>query len=101
MAVIIWEKPWLITAIMFVSVIICTYKRHSDLRDTLEDLTRQQVDPPIEYEIIVIDHSSSYQTADVLRSYKARLYGRLRHFFEAKQGLSIARNRGIRESKGE
>lgn len=83
-----------------VSFIICTYNRASYLGDTLRSLLDFHT-TDYHYEIIVIDNNSSDDTAGVSQKYRtiASQKGLKLHYHkETKQGLSFARNRGIRES---
>ena len=80
-----------------VSVVICTYNRGDLIQGCLDSLKDQTADPST-FEVIVVDNNSSDNTLKVLENY-TRL-SNLRIFFEEKQGLSHARNRGLIEAKG-
>jgi glycosyltransferase involved in cell wall biosynthesis len=80
------------------SVIICTYNRARLLGDCLKSLLKQTLSHD-RYEILVIDNNSSDATASLVISYVGA-HPHLRYLFEADQGLSFARNRGCRESRG-
>jgi glucosyl-dolichyl phosphate glucuronosyltransferase len=82
------EKPDL-------SVVICTYNRNSLLPEALQSALSQQACAP-SYEVIVIDNNSSDETREVVESFIKRGYRNLRYAFEETQGLSHARNAGIR-----
>jgi len=84
-----------------ISVIICSYNRCESLKDTLDSLLNQECDGSFDYEVIVVDNNSKDKTRLVVESYISKFNGRLKYIFEPKQGLSYARNRGIKESKGE
>ena len=79
-----------------VSVVVCTYNRAESLRDTIESLTKQK-SGAYSYEIIVVDNNSKDETKNVTQSFN----GKVKYIFEPKQGLSYARNTGIREAKGQ
>jgi GT2 family glycosyltransferase len=53
------------------------------------------------YEIVVVDNNSSDGTKNVVQEAERSFAGKLRYVFESKQGLSCARNKGIREAKGD
>ncbi|MEP6592828.1 MAG: glycosyltransferase, partial [Acidobacteriota bacterium] len=53
------------TAIKY-SIVIATYKRAADLRDTLASLARLQPDGP--WEVIVVDNNSPDDTRQVVES---------------------------------
>lgn len=84
-----------------ISVIICTYNNHKSLKNTLDSLIDQDCNNDFNYEIIVVDNNSRDRTKDIVEAYKAKLNGKLRYVFEANQGTSYARNRGIKEAKGD
>jgi glycosyltransferase involved in cell wall biosynthesis/ubiquinone/menaquinone biosynthesis C-methylase UbiE len=82
------------------SVIICTYNRSDLLRESLHAVTRQDF-PPDRYEIIVVDNNSTDDTRAVTESVAASSPVPIRYVFEKNQGLSFARNAGIRSAEGE
>jgi len=77
---------------------LCTYNRAKLLAQALESLAagRQPLGP---WELLLIDNNSKDNTQAVAKSFESRLP--LRYVFEAKQGLSAARNRALRECRGE
>jgi len=83
----------------FISVIICTYNRCESLCNTLDSLIRQK-NIDFEYEIIIVDNNSKDNTKEILYSYIQKFKLKLKYFFEYQQGLSYARNIGIKEAKG-
>lgn len=82
-----------------ISVAICTYNRASSLATTLGSLTRLADVAALDWELLVIDNNSTDDTSSIVDSYASALP--LRYFFESVQGLSAARNRAIREYRGE
>ena len=85
------------SATLMVSVVICTHNRVSDLREVVDDLLEQTYD---DYEILVVDNASTDETAEYVQE-KMKVAPRIRYSRECQQGLSHARNRGIREAKGD
>jgi glucosyl-dolichyl phosphate glucuronosyltransferase len=81
------------------SVVIATYNRSLLLADTLRSLSEQPQNSD-GLEVIVVNNNSSDDTSSVTASYKSQL-PRFRLVLELNQGLSYARNRGVREAKGE
>ena len=79
-----------------VSVIVCTYNRAESLRETIESLSKQKTDG-CSYEVIVVDNNSKDHTKNIAQSFN----GKVKYVFESRQGLSYARNTGIREAKGQ
>lgn len=81
-----------------ISFIICTYNRSSLLRLLLTGFSEDKVFLP-DSEIIVVNNNSSDNTSEVVESFKAMLP--IRECHEKQQGIIFARNRGLRESKGD
>lgn len=82
---------------MIFSVQICSYNRKDILKRSLEALFNQDF-PAGEFEIIVVDDGSADGTGDMVKALNAPCgfkYIRQEHL-----GLSIGRNKGIREAKG-
>jgi glycosyltransferase involved in cell wall biosynthesis len=80
------------------SVVICTRNRAVSLRRTLASI-EQAARPNVEWELVIVDNGSTDETADVVTSFEDRLP--IRRVFEPTPGLSIARNTGGAESKGD
>ncbi len=85
---------------MDASIIVCTYNRADSLRDTLHALQSQVSSPECQWEVVVVDNNSKDHTRQVVEEFRAR-WPLLRYEFEAQQGLSHARNLGIRAARGE
>lgn len=85
---------------MDVSVVICTYNRSGNLARCLGGLARQEDVQSLLWEVILVDNNSRDDTARVVQALARSLPLRLRYVFEGEQGLSAARNRGIREARG-
>ena len=83
------------------SVIICTYNRDKYLYDALQHVAANSF-PTDEYEIILVDNNSTDRTKEECQRFESDFpYVKFRYFVETNQGLSHARNRGIRESEGD
>lgn len=83
------------------SLIIATYNRGAKLCVTLDSLLEQTL-PQSLWEVVVVDNNSTDDTAARFASYMAahpNLNARMVR--ESRQGVSSARNRGIKESRGE
>jgi len=87
-------------AILNASVIVCTYNRADSLSRTLACLSAQRVSESLKWEVVVVDNNSADNTREVVEAYRARPFP-VRYLFEPTQGLSHARNTGVRESTGE
>jgi glucosyl-dolichyl phosphate glucuronosyltransferase len=81
------------------SVVIATYNRAGDLRETLQSLSGLQPDGP--WEVIVVDNNSPDDTRAVIDAAAATFPAPLTYIFEKQQGRSPALNAGIRAARGE
>jgi GT2 family glycosyltransferase len=79
-----------------ISVIICTLNRAELLCECINSLMEQSVSRS-RYEILVIDNASTDDTSKKIQQF----YPWIHYFYEAKTGLSNARNRGFAEAKSE
>jgi glucosyl-dolichyl phosphate glucuronosyltransferase len=81
------------------SVIIATYNRADDLRDTLGSLAG--LSPQGTWEVIVVDNNSQDETRSVVLEVATRFPVELHYLFEKEQGRCAALNRGIGAARGE
>ena len=86
---------------MKVSVIICTYNRSESLKRTLQSLKEMSVSDDIEWELLIVDNNSTDNTREAVNDFTKTSGLNCRYVFESKQGLSNARNRGVKEACGE
>ena len=82
-----------------VSIVICTYNRAESLRETLGSLHAQKTDR-VKAEILVVDNNSGDPTRQVVQDFSKMSRWPVIYLFEGQQGLSYARNTGIRHAKG-
>jgi len=83
-----------------ISVVICTYNRAEYIYGVLQSLVKQDT-PNCKYEIIVVNNNSTDNTEEeVNRFIKDNIDIPLIYVIEEKQGLSHARNKGIKTAKG-
>ena len=83
------------------SLIVATYNRSASLIRALESVAQQNA-PASEWECIVINNNSSDDTQERFAEFAAAHPDlNMRMVTELRQGLSFARNRGIRESEAE
>ena len=80
-----------------VSIVVPCYNYADFLEETLEDLLLQEYE---NWECLVVNDGSSDNTEVVAKRFCER-DKRYRYFFQPNQGLSSARNHGIRECRGE
>jgi len=96
------ERQWMSEEFQpdLVSVIVPTYNRAHLIGETLESVRAQAYRP---IEIIVVDDGSTDNTAEVVRSFAetARDDLDVRYVRQENMGVVFARNRGLKESRGE
>jgi glucosyl-dolichyl phosphate glucuronosyltransferase len=85
---------------MNITVIVCTYNRCHSLAKTLDNIAAQIVPEPFKWEVLVVDNNSSDRTHELVESFCSRDPARFRLVSEPEQGLSHARNTGIRNARG-
>ncbi len=81
---------------MKISVAIITRNRGNVLVNSLASLTKQVIRP---YEVLVVDNDSHDATKEVVDYFKKKLP--VRYVKEKKVGIPYARNRAIKEAKGD
>ncbi|WP_185958353.1 glycosyltransferase [Fodinibius sediminis] len=84
-----------------VSFIICTYNRADYLDDTLYSLQDQHL-VDLQVELLIVDNNSTDETPRVVHRHQesySKDHNPIRYIKEPNQGLSHARNRGIKEAK--
>src|SRR5215470_14722752 len=84
-----------------ITVLVCTYNRSRTLGETIESVATQALPQPLSWELLIVDNNSSDDTRRVVEGFQRQYPERIRYFFEPQQGLSYARNAGIREARGE
>ena len=84
----------------FVSIIIPSYNRSKLITITLDSLLEQTY-PHDRYEIIVVDNKSTDETPSIVKQYEKETEGRVRYFYEGRQGSHYARNNVVKYAKGE
>jgi glycosyltransferase involved in cell wall biosynthesis len=82
------------------SVIVCTYNRASNLTSCIAHLAGQEGVDDCAWEVLIVDNNSNDNTKAVVKALRERVGIVIRYAFEPQQGLSHARNLGIREASG-
>jgi glycosyltransferase involved in cell wall biosynthesis len=83
-----------------ISAIICTYNRQKYLYQVLESIKNQSLNPQL-YEIVIVNNNSTDNTELICQAFKKDNPGlNFIYVTESEQGLSAARNRGIKEASG-
>lgn len=83
------------------TVIICTYNRAKYIGALLESIAANDL-PKSDYEILLVDNNCTDNTRAICEHFAAAHKDvRFRYVVETEQGLSAARNKGIKEAKGD
>lgn len=93
------QKDWHKTMSgIFISVVVPTYNRAQLVLAALDSVLSQTY---ANLEILVVDDGSTDETGTVIQRLVERKAGpRVRYFYQANQGQSVARNKGIAEAVG-
>lgn len=79
------------------SIIIPLYNKERKIARTLDSVLAQTVS---DYEVIVVDDGSRDNGSEIVKDYSTK-DSRVRYIYKENGGVSSARNRGIKEAKGE
>ena len=83
------------------SVLICTYNREKYIGPLLESIAANDLDKS-KYEIVLVDNNCTDNTRSVCEAFaKAHKDVQFNYCVETEQGLSAARNKAIKEAKGD
>ncbi|HMM04314.1 MULTISPECIES: glycosyltransferase family A protein [unclassified Dysgonomonas] len=83
------------------SVIFCTYNREKYIYNAMKSIAEQDFSYT-DYEIVLINNNSTDSTENICNRFREDYpQVRFRYFIETNQGLSYARNRGVKESRGD
>src|SRR5919109_2420377 len=83
-----------------ISVIVCTHNRAHRLEQTLNSLQQMTVPVDLAWELIIVDNNSNDNTKEVIDSFINKSSLHVKYVIERHQGISHARNMGIREARG-
>lgn len=83
-----------------ISLIITTYNRVDLLQKALTSVAACKLPESTDVEVVIVDNNSTDNTAEVVKNAAQDFPMRLRYVKELNQGLSYARNRGLREAQG-
>ncbi len=86
---------------MDISIIISTYNRSDNLPECIECLATQENTENFDWEAIIVDNNSTDDTKLITDKLQKKYSINIRYLFEPNQGLSFARNCGIKESDAE
>lgn len=83
------------------SFIVCTYNRAKDLAKCLESICLQNYENS-NFELLVVNNNSTDETTNIIESYKKNYRNiNVKNINENTQGISFARNTGVRNAHGE
>ena len=83
------------------TAIICTYNRAKYIGNLLESIAKNDIEKS-KYEIVLVDNNCTDNTKEVCEAFvKTHKDVNFRYVVEPEQGLSAARNKGIKEAKGD
>lgn len=83
------------------SVVVCTHNRSASLRRTLKSIRDVVIPNNLSWEVIIVDNNSDDDTRLVFEEIEKNFETKIRYVFEDKQGIAHARNRGVKEARGE
>jgi len=84
-----------------ISVVICTYNNADSLKLTLNELSKCEISNTEDVELLCVDNNSPDHALGVISEIKSQFKFSVKYLFESRQGLSHARNLGLKEAKGE
>ncbi len=93
-------KKAMVLALEHISVCVCTYKRPALLDKLLFELLAQDCNGAFIYSIIVIDNDATKTAETIVNKYKNNGKVDIDYFIESVQNISLARNKGIKNSRG-
>ena len=85
---------------MKLSIVLTVFNKESYIERSLGALLSQNISQEGEFEILVVNDGSTDNSAEVIKQYAGRDY-RVRVLTQNNQGLSMARNNGLKAAKGE
>ena len=83
------------------SLVVCTCNRSERLKRMLISLREAVIPDGLSCEFILVDNNSDDYTRSVFEEVEKHYESKIRYVFEGKRGISHARNRGIKEARGE
>lgn len=83
-----------------VSVVVCTYNRAQRIERALSHIVESATRAEVPVEVVIVDNNSTDETKEVVARAAGASAIPIRYVFESKQGLSFARNRGLKAAGG-
>lgn len=88
------------SALLDITVILCTYNRCTDLAGVLETIARSEIANSIAWEVLVVDNNSTDQTCEIVEQFCQKYPGLFHYLFEPTPGKSYALNAGVAKARG-
>lgn len=85
---------------MKLTIILTVYNKEAYVRRMLDSLLYQRNVSALDYEVLIVNDGSIDGSAAILNEYSQR-FSAVRILTQTNQGLSIARNNGVKEARGE
>lgn len=79
------------------SIIIPVYNKEKYIKSCLESVVVQTIN---DYEVVIVNDGSTDKSEEIIKEYLKK-YKNFKYINQVNQGLSIARNNGVKEAKGE
>src|SRR3989338_3667267 len=83
------------------TIVIGTHNRCQSLEKTLNKIFDSIHGDFFTFEILIVDNNSTDGTKEVVKRFQNRYAEQIKYVFEQRQGISYARNCGIREAGGD
>lgn len=83
---------------MDLSLIICTWNNSKRLEITLDSIARCKIPVGLNWELVLVNNNCTDNTDEVVKKFSGKLP--LLYVYEPRQGLSRAKNAGLRASSG-
>jgi glycosyltransferase involved in cell wall biosynthesis len=84
-----------------IDVVVCTYNNAAGVEQVLERLRAQKLTSGFDWAVTVVDNASTDETPEVVQRAAERGDLQIRYVYEARQGLTPARLRGVCETSRE
>ncbi|HEY0172549.1 MAG TPA: glycosyltransferase [Pyrinomonadaceae bacterium] len=84
-----------------IDLVVCTYNNAALLDATLDAVSRQRVPHDVDWRVLVVDNNCTDRTPEVLGRHLSAGRIPLRAVTEPRQGLTPARVRGVKNTRGE
>jgi glycosyltransferase involved in cell wall biosynthesis len=83
-----------------ISIVVCSQQRSAALSAALRTLYNLETEGRFTYEVVVVDNASTDATPEVIAAAANESTWPVRGFYEGRKGISVARNRGVKEAAG-